>query len=264
MKHRNSYLSCLLLSVTLFLYSCNTSNSGNDIPPELPSTETMTVDMSEMESVSNKAPAKMAESNFNTALIAVGVAKIILEANLAIPKALVSAAQNATVESTGDAEWEWNYVTAANGQNFGVMLTASIDNSDKVNWNFYVTNSSLGIEDVLFFTGTSDREGNSGTWTYFDLSTQSEVSTIEWERTENEVSIRLDVESDRNDNLGDYITYDFDGTIKSVTFFDASENNTSIISFNTETSTGFIISPNYNEGAKSCWDENLNNIMCTS
>lgn len=264
MKRRISYLSSILLSVIFFLYSCNSADSTRNTPPELPSTETMTVDMSEMESVSNKVPAKVAESNFNTALLAVGVARIILEANLAIPKALVSAAQSATVEPTGDSEWEWRYVTAANGQNFEVRLTATVDDSDAVIWNFYVTNSSLGLEDALFFTGTSGPEGNSGTWTYFDLNTQNEVSTIEWMRSENDISIRLDVESDRNDNLGDYITYDFDGTVKSVTFFDASENATSIISFNTETNTGFIISPNYNEGAKSCWDENLNNIMCTS
>lgn len=264
MKRRNPYFSYLLMSVTLFLYSCNTSNSSNNTPPELPSPETMTIDMSEMESVSSKAPAKVAESNFNVALLTVGVTKIILEANLAIPKALVTAAQNASVESTGDGEWEWNYVTDANSQNFGVRLTASIDDSEQVLWNFYVTNSFGNLEDALFFTGTSDLEGNSGNWTYFDLNSQNEVSTIEWERTDNSVSVRLDVESDRNDNLGDYISYEFDGTLKTVTFFDASENATTTISFNIETNTGFIISPNYNEGAKSCWDENLNNIVCAS
>ncbi|WP_421774181.1 hypothetical protein [Gracilimonas sp.] len=263
MKYRITTFTCLLLSVSLFLFSCNTTNSDKN-PPEMPPPESMKVDMSEMESASNKTVAKAAESNFNTALFAAGVAKVILEANLAIPRALMTAAQDKSAEAVNGNEWEWSYTTAANGENYGVRLTASVESTDEVTWNFYVTNSELGYDNQLFFTGTSDFEATSGTWTYFDLESGNEVSVVTWNRADNEASVTLEVESDRNDNLGDSISYDFDGTIKTVVFVDVSEDETTTISYNTETMTGFIISPNYNEGAKSCWDENLNNTTCSS
>lgn len=230
----------------------------------MPPAESMTVDVSEMESASNKSIAKAAESNFNTALVAAGVAKIILEANLAIPKALITAAQDETAEAVNNTEWEWSYDTAANGQNFGVRLSANAESTDEVTWNFYVTNSVLGLDNQIFFSGKSDYEATSGTWTYFNLESGQEVSVVTWQRTEDFTSVTLEVESDRNNNLGDTISYEFDGTVKTVVFVDVSEDETTTISYNTETMTGFIISPNYNSGAKSCWDENLNNTTCTS
>ena len=229
----------------------------------MPPVESMSVDISEMEMASSKAVAKSAESNFNTALVAAGVAKIILEANLAIPKALITAAQDETADAVNNTEWEWSFDTAANGQNFGVRLTANAESNDEVMWNFYVTNSVLDLDDQIFFSGTSDYEATSGTWTYFNLETGREVSVVTWQRTEDSTSVTLDVESDRNNNLGDSISYEFDGTVKTVVFVDVSEDETTTISYNTETMTGFIISPNYNNGAKSCWDENLNNTTCT-
>ena len=263
MKYRILKLVCLLLTVSVFAISCNTTNSG-DNPPQMPPAESMSVDISEMESASNKQRAKLAESNFNTAVLASGIAKVILEANLAIPKALITAAQEEAYESIGNSEWEWSYNTAANGQNFGVRLTATANSNDNVTWNFYVTNSAAGLDNKLFFTGTSDYEATSGTWTYFALQSDQELSVVSWERTENTTSIELNVESDRNNNRGDSISYDFDGSVKTVVFTDVSEDETTTISYNSETLAGFIISPNYNEGAKSCWDENLNNTTCTS
>jgi hypothetical protein len=139
-----------------------------------------------------------------------------------------------------------------------------VESTEEVTWNFYVTNSELGYDNQLFFTGTSDFDATSGSWTYFDLESGREVSAVTWQRTESETSVFLEVKSDRNDNLGDSISYEFDGTVKTIVFVDVSEDETTTISYNTETRTGFIISPNYNEGAKSCWDENLNNTTCSS
>lgn len=262
MKYRITSFTCLLLTASLFLFSCNTTSSDKN-PPEMPPVESTSVDISEMESASNKTVAKSAESNFNTALLAAGVAKVILEANLAIPKVLITAAQDETAEVVNNSEWEWSFDTAANGQNFGVRLTANAESTDEVTWNFYVTNSVLNLDNQLFFTGTSDFDATSGTWTYFDLESGQEISVVTWQRSENSASVMLEVESDRNDNLGDTISYEFDGTVKTVVFTDVSEDETTTISFNTETIAGFIISPNYNNGAKSCWDENLNNTTCT-
>jgi hypothetical protein len=183
MKYRILKLACLVLSVSIFSIACNTTNS-DESPPQLPPSESMSVDFSAMESASNQSQAKIAESNFNTAVFAVGIAKVILTANLAIPKILITAAQEEDPESISNSEWEWNYTTAANGQNFGVRLTATVGSNDDVTWNFYVTNSAEGIDNELFFTGTSDYEASSGTWTYFNPQSGQELSVVSWERSE--------------------------------------------------------------------------------
>lgn len=261
MRSSSFRLSVLLASAFLFLLACNTTSSEIQPPPELPPVESASVDLSEMEQVSAKS---LAEEHFNTALFTAGVAKVIIEANLAIPKVLITAAQNQSVETLNENEWEWNYSVAANGNNFSVRLTASLDNSDQVTWNFYVSNSALGLDNAKLFTGSSDYEGTMGTWTYFSLLDGREVSEVTWERTDEITSVRVEVKSDRNDNLGDTISYDFDGTIKTLVFTDVSEGEVTTISFNIEDRTGFIISPSYNEGAKSCWDQYLNNTTCTA
>jgi hypothetical protein len=261
MKFSTIKFSGLILFSALFLFSCN--NDEHNEPPQLPSSASMKVDMSEMESASNKTAAKRAESNFNTAVFAAGVAKVILEANLAIPRALITAAQDQTAEAINDSEFEWTYSSAAGGQNFSIRLVATVQSSQDVDWNFFVSSSAAGIEDQLFFSGTSNFDGTMGTWTYYNLQTGDKVSDIDWEVGENATSIDFEVISDRNDNRGDTISYNFEGNTKTVVYFDASKDETSTVSYNTETLAGFIISANYNGGAKSCWDENLNNTTCS-
>ncbi|MEQ9309965.1 MAG: hypothetical protein RLN90_10985 [Balneolaceae bacterium] len=60
------------------------------------------------------------------------------------------------------------------------------------------------------------------------------------------------MKSGRNDNLGDTIEYDFDGTSKTVVYYDASSAESTTVSFYTEKNAGFIISSNNINGEKSC------------
>ncbi|MBO6525309.1 MAG: hypothetical protein JJ971_15885 [Balneolaceae bacterium] len=225
----------------------------------------MSADFSEMENAeNNKAKTVAAGSNFNTALVASGIAKIILEANLTIPKVLLNAAQQNDPDEIASSEWEWSYSTTAQGNSYGVRLTAATNSNSDVNWKFYVTNSAVNppLSNALFFEGNSDFNATSGSWIYYDLSTGDDVSMITWTKSENSASIDFEVTSGRNDNLGDTIKYNFDGTTKTLVYLDASSGEETTISFNTETKVGFIIAPNYNSGTKACWNENLENTAC--
>lgn len=138
--------------------------------------------------------------------------------------------------------------------------------NDDVNWQFFVTNSELSIEDRLFFDGTTNADGSQGTWTYYDLSNESNesVSEIQWAVTgEEEVSLRLDVVSDRFDNQGDYIDYTFDGTVKNAVYYNAGNDETTELQWNVETKAGYLIAPNFNNGEQACWDENFDNASCS-
>lgn len=257
-------LTCIILSIFLITVSCDSTNSNNDTPPELPPEESMRADFSEMDNAESAKAKAAAEAHFNTALITAGVLKVILDVNLFVPRVLVNAAQEHDPEEISDGEWEWEYFTQANENNYGVRLTAETNGNSDVHWRFFVTNTAANppLDNELFFEGTSDYEATSGTWTYYDPSSGEQASLVTWSVGENEKSITLEVTSDRNDNLGDAIEYNFDGTVKTAVYTDASSGETTTINFNTETHTGFIISPDYNNGEKACWDEELNNIAC--
>lgn len=152
-------------------------------------------------------------------------------------------------------------------QIFGVRLVASRNGDISVNWNFHVTNSELRLSDLLFFSGTTSADGREGMWVYYDLQSpdnQQEVSEISWSVTgDEEVSLRLDVASDRNGNEGDYLEYTFDDSVKNAVYYNADEDETTEIEWNVETKVGFIISPDYNNGQKACWDADFRNIACS-
>lgn len=254
--------------ITLFLMaglfaSCSDSNSNEEITPVIPSAETMTIDLSDFNN--NNAKAK-AESNFNAALFRAGIAKLIVDANLIIPKVLVTAAQNNSPETVAEGEYQWRYSAENGDDDFSVLLTAEVDSEDEVEWNFYVTTSATDppLNNFLFFSGEAEYDGTEGNWTYFDAQEDEAVSEIEWD-IDNDGSIELEfsVLSDRNGNEGAEIDYEFDGTIKTITYVEGGSGDETTIEFNTETKTGFILSANYNNGVKSCWDENFDNTPCS-
>lgn len=251
--------------VTMLFVSCSdsTNNGSGEIAPVIPSAESMTIDISEF----NDNAKSNAGSNFNNAVFRSGIAKLIIDANLFIPKVLINAAQDNNPELVAEGEYQWRY-SAENGEDdFSVLLTAEVDAEDDVEWNFFVTTSATNppLNNFLFFSGEAEYDGTEGSWRYFDSQTDGAVSEITWD-IDNDGSVELDfsVLSDRNGNEGSEIEYDFDGTIKTLVYVDGSSEDITTIQFNTETNVGFIISPNYNEGVKSCWDESLNDVPCSN
>lgn len=253
----------LFLTIGLFV-SCSDTNSTNpdEITPVIPSAQSMTIDLSEFDDSNAKAKAA---SNFNAALFRAGVAKLIIDANLLIPKTLINAAQNAESETVAEGEYQWRYTAENQEDDFSVLLTAKVDSEGEVEWNFFVTTSATdpALNNFLFFTGKAEFDGTEGEWKYYDAQENEPVSEIEWD-IDNDGSIELNflVLSDRNGNEGAEIDYEFNGTTKTLVYVDGSNGDTTTIEFNSETNAGFIISPNYNEGVKACWDESFEDTPC--
>ncbi|MBN2731685.1 MAG: hypothetical protein JXR26_04560 [Balneolaceae bacterium] len=258
-----------LLSLIFLVVSCSDNlSSSTETPPELPPAQSMQTNFSLFDQQQTSSqPQTRASENFNRAFGTALIMKAVVDFNLAIPRALLAAASNAGAELNESEEWEWNYSKQAGDQTFGVRLVASGDGDTSVNWNFYVTNSELGLSDQLFFSGTTSADGREGTWVYYDLQTpdnQEAVSEISWSVTgDEEVALRLDVVSDRNENEGDYLEYTFDNSVKSAVYYNADENEITKIEWNVETKVGYIISPDYNNGQKACWDTDLQDVTCS-
>lgn len=263
LKVLSTFLCLLLLST-----ACSDNPSGSsEEPPPLPPEQSMQADFSIFEQQNTGQAQTQASDNFNRAFGTAVIMRAVVDINLAIPRALLAAAANADATLNENEEWEWNYSKDADGQTYGVRLVAFRASDSDVDWNFYVTNSALGLSDQLFFSGTTSADGRQGTWSYYNLQTadaQEQVSQISWSvQGEEEVSLRLDVTSDRNDNAGDYLEYTAEDNIKSAVYYNAAEDETTELEWNAETKAGFIISPDYNSGQKSCWDPNFQDVTCT-
>lgn len=80
---------------------------------------------------------------------------------------------------------------------------------------------------------------------------------------ENDVELRLEVTSDRNDHQGDYLEYTFDGTLKTAVYYDNSEDEETRLQLNVDSNEGFIIAPDYNNGNKACWNGEFQDVACS-
>lgn len=256
----------LIAAVLLFLVSCHSSKKLSDPSPVLPSEESMEIDFSEIEDKQSGNSIASTESHFAAAAKAAKAIESILDLNVTIPRALVKLAKRHSPDYISDGEWEWNYSAEVDGDDLGVRVTAKTNLNNEVTWRFFVTNPKVipPLEDALFFEGRFDFTGTSGKWMYYSLTAEDheQVSLITWEKKENLESVDLEVTSDRNDNMGDIIEFDYDGIVKKAIYRDVSSGETAIISYNTKTKTGFIVAPGYNNGNRACWDENLKNISC--
>lgn len=265
MNRQLQKFSILILLAGFIFTSCSDdpASFSSDEPPQLPPTESMNVDFTMFDE--NQQPKSSSNTNFAQAAVRALVMKAVVDLNLAIPRALLDAASESEAEFNEEGEWVWSYSHSSGEDSYEVRLTASRGDGDVVNWQFNVTNTTLGIEDKLFFTGTTEAGGSQGTWTYYALQgeTNEAVSTINWSvNGEDDVSLRLEVVSDRFDNQGDYIEYAFDGTVKNAIYFDAGEDQTTELNWDVDTKAGYLIAPNYNNGEKACWDESFDNISC--
>lgn len=258
-----------ILCVLLLVISCKDNPSSvSEEPPEVPSATTMEMDLSEFESQqkSNQAQTQ-SNDNFSRAVGTAIIMKAVVDFNLAIPKALLTAAANADAELNEDEKWEWDFSKQAGDTTYAVRLVAERESEDSVNWSFYVTNSEAGLDDQLFFSGTTNADGTEGTWMYYNLQntdSQEQVSQIEWSvNGEDDVELRLEVTSDRNNHQGDYLDYSFDGTLKTAVYYDNSEDQETRLQINVDSKVGFITAPDYNNGDQACWDGNYQDVSCS-
>jgi len=263
MKDARTYpLIIAAIALMMAITACDDSNESNTAPPEVPPAASLDINLEGLEDGSaNKAKPG---TNFNTAVISSVTIKAILQSSVAIPRALLEAAQNQVPDQISENEWEWSYAASANGNSFEVRLTAEVT-SETVNWNFFVSADANGvtIQDALLFTGTSNLDGSEGEWNTFNFVTNELLSTVSWQVSDEDTNIVLQVFQNGSSDPTGVIEYTFDGTVKTVVFTNNSTGEEITISWNIETGEGFIIAPNFNNGEKSCWGQpGFENVPC--
>jgi hypothetical protein len=227
----------------------------------------MDIDMSTLTENSQSKKITTEDPNyFIQAVFRAGFLKKVLDTHLLIPKNLLEAAEDTVAQLNEEQQWEWSYQYSANTNNFDVRLIAERISSSAVNWSFLVTAEHLDLEDHLVFGGTIHNTGEHGVWTYYglkDSENEQKLSEIDWDIQGDSTQIRLEVLADLSVAAGSYVNYSFDGTLKTIEFYNAETDETTIIQWNVNTRAGHIIAPDVNNGEKACWDEEQQNKNCS-
>lgn len=270
MLQRVKILSLLLAGV-LLMNACSdsVSSSKQDTPPKMPPAESMNMDLSTFDE--NEPPSQVNNetsevTNFAQAVIRAALMKVVVDANLALPRAIFKAAAEADANLNEENEWEWSFTKTVNGNTFEVRFVGTRQDENTILWECYITNTEKGFDDVLLFEGTSNNDGTEGTWTYYNIQNTQEqeaVSQISWSKTETSTTLTLEVISENSPHFGNTIEYLAEGNIRHATFYNASEDQTTELHWNLETLAGYLIAPNYNNGEKACWDSNFQNVPCS-
>lgn len=252
------------LLVVAALGACDDSTGlGEGDPPVLPDVESMTFDFdffAEGGAGAAAAPARVAGVNWAAAALSVSVANLAVVLHTAVPVATWTAAraQQPTFE---DGQWHWAFSTTQGEQSYSGDLAGYLDGNDAV-FEMRVSSSLLQLEDFLWYTGRGEVGSNAGVWTFYhpEFGTTA-VGEISWSHPTDD-TWTLTFSATAGSQEGDELEYAIDGTSRTVTFFDASDERTSEIHWDQQTHVGYIIAPNYNEGQKACWDGTLANTPC--
>jgi len=251
------------------LISCEKNPAKADNPkPALPPASSMSVDLGAFQNNLPKAGA--IGQNFITARLAVASINLAVLVHMSVPVLTFAAAASQTPVLQDDAKWHWIYTVSNNGQQFQADLAGWIDeNAKAVRWEMRITTNAAGLalNRFLWYSGLAALDNRSGEWTIYDHTQPSAsvaVVNITWDNdtAANTASLQFSMVKPGVPENGDTLTYATAGTQRSVEYFDNSENTRLTIAWDAATRAGYIIAPNYKGGQKSCWDSQLNDIVC--
>lgn len=253
-----------LLAIPLILAGCDSVAPGTDEapPPPPPSAFALDADLA--------APSarRAAGSNFLHAAGRYGVVSVVVGANLAIPAAVTAAATSAepTVE---DGTWIWERTTTVQNADVTFRLEGTPEGRE-VDWRMRITSVDGGTgqiaDDFDLYTATTSLDGTLGSWalSYVLDGGPTRVLTADFEvRAEDDREVTFRVPDGREAG-GSSVLYRVDGDARIFDWTAQPGDVRTRVEWDSATRVGFLEADDYNDGARACWDESLNDTACES
>lgn len=274
MKSISLKTTTLLLATVVIFAGCNSSSSNvEDTPPKLPPSAVMEADFSLFSENNPEANAQVTANNMDHSyshfLNATTRALLLngaINANLFLPATILTAAEAVEPVLNDNNEWEWNFSASGNSQTFSVSLVGDQQDSGQTTWSVFVSNSLLNLDNELLLEGVSSAENGSGSWTVNQLAgfgmVQPQIQ-LNWE-FDNITDYAVDLEFAQVVDIVPVqsIRTVRDGAEKQTVSRDSNDDLRVDITWNTETKEGSLLSPEYNNGDRACWDSTLMNTEC--
>lgn len=272
MKARTLALSLL---ATLALFGCSEDvTTPESEAPALPPTSTMNVDLSFF--ADNNPTARLSgepsHDNFLSAALIATTVNLTMVAVFTPPALAFQTAIGTAPEQQEDGSWLWTYGWQDTQEHVvSIQLQAWHDAlGNAIDWELRVSDNQAEppYEDFVWFTGQSSTVEDTGYWIFYDRADAGEtarggesraVVQVDWSvEDESHRSLVITAIDEMDENVGDSLTYALDATIGSMTFYDASADESSDITWDELTGAGSIQSG----GVRACWNESQEDVEC--
>ncbi len=265
-------LLCFYMAV---LPSCSSDGPTDpgDVAPEIPPLTTMSMDFSLFPEDGGKASLgdaalQFTQANFLRAVLTVTIFNVAVLAATAIPVAATAAALSANPTLEDDGKFHWEFTTTTNNQTLTLELVGEVRPS-VVHWEMFVSRQlPTPLDKFRWYEGDSAIDGGSGFWQFYNDSHPNEQRNhgrIDWEYISDDDRTLMFTNNNPDDQgVGSTLTYEVMSPDISVEFLNAGAQDTVKAAWNNQTGEGYIIDPNFNNGEKSCWDENQQDVQCTN
>jgi len=258
------------------------NGGGSNGAPALPSTSTMKfqIDLfgvqppvADPQSIqSGKPSANMVQAaqvagdhtNFITAYVQALYAQFLVYDALEEPIGAFAAAIHSVPQAQQDGSYLWTYIFVDNTIEYSVFLYGT-PQTDRVMWRLEVSSNdpALPLDHFKWFDGETMNDESSGFWQFYesaDTTSEQQTARIDWSHGATD-SLSVSINGASQPDVGNLLVFSQSATQGSVTYTDASAATTSSILWFVDGS-GSITAPDYNSGAKACWDTNQVNTVC--
>jgi len=257
-------LTFMILAVAL----AGCSDDDNPTAPEpqqqapvLPDPELITFDFSffdQANGIDAEAKALGEYDNFLNAYLRVALLNVVARIVMTPPVAAFSLALHTPPSLQDDGSWIWVY-TFVDGDEEAQIRLRGLPLNNGVAWELRV--SVGGLDNVVWFTGTTMDDGETGTWTFRDLEDPDFPVSGEVAWGDNAAGRFLRFTCLGGADAGDTLEFQEAYPRYVITHVDADQDLTSLIEW-FEDGHGSLQVPDYNEGARACWGTDLRNVIC--
>jgi len=260
----------LVLLINFTVCEKNPTETEDEQSPPLPPIESMKADVSFFSNPLSQSLEKsnLSKHNFFAAGARVLIINTVVLVASVVPTAIFLAALSQTPELQADGKFHWIYTVQQGGNVYSADLAASYDMpNSEVYWEMYVTCPTYDppLNNFLWYEGRAKIGNKEGWWLFHhDQYPDSlvDVLRIDWQVPDStHQNLKISNVYTTHNDYGDHLEYQIENETGYLYFYDESESQTNTIHWNSGGS-GYIEWFDYQNGVKSCWDENQDDIDC--
>ncbi len=270
----------------VFIFGCSddaTSPSENrTTPPAMPSASTMSIDLAfpasdeatltatELQTGRPDASTLSASAdhtNWINAYVRAAYVVLITYDHLEEPAAAFALAIHSVPQPQDDGSYVWTYIFVDRKTDIEYQVFLyGLEGDASVMWRMEVSSNDTAqpLDHFVWFSGESAKDRRSGFWQFYepvDATNGSQTARIDWHATPGDRQLTIAVNGAGLPNEGDSLDFHATRAQNSIEYVDADAGQTSNITWYPNGS-GSLTVPDYNGGAKACWDTHQRDVAC--